>query len=152
MAQFQNFRSSQPAGIFSADQQPISGPAQPAAKVFPAPPHRHHGEILDVQQTRLDVVGVHYNHCTNSSLRLSFSHSFIIKLEIHNLSNIHAKYLKLFYTFLYQTSFFISPSFFLKYKKYKPSFWFFLMWSRLARYSMFYTRDTFCSGYFYCFH
>lgn len=26
------------------------------------------------------------------------------------------------------------------------------MWSRLARYSMFYTRYTFCSGYFYCFH
>lgn len=46
------------------------------------------------------------------SMFVYFSHSFIIKLEIHNLSNIHAKYLKLFYTFLYQTSFFISPSFF----------------------------------------
>lgn len=79
-------------------------------------------------------------------------HSLILKLESHSLSNIHAKYLKLFYTFLYQTSFFISPSFFLKYKKHKQPFLFFLMWSSLARYSMFYMCDTFCSGYFYCFH
>lgn len=41
----------------------------------------------------------------NSSLCLSFSHSFIIKLEIHNLSNIHAKYLKLLYISLCVTLF-----------------------------------------------
>lgn len=48
VAQFQGCWSSQPASIFSADQQPISRPAQPAAEVLFAPPHRHYGEILHV--------------------------------------------------------------------------------------------------------
>lgn len=37
-------------------QQPDSRPAQPPPAFLPAPAHGHHGEVLDVQQARLDLV------------------------------------------------------------------------------------------------
>lgn len=40
----------------AAHQQPDSGPAEPAPALLTASPHSHHGEVLHVQQARLDLV------------------------------------------------------------------------------------------------
>lgn len=60
MAQLPDFQPPQPFGCLSADHQSVGSSAQPAAEIFLTPPYCHHGEVLHVQQTRLDLVRSQY--------------------------------------------------------------------------------------------
>ena len=65
MAQLPDVQPAQPLSGLAPDHQPISRPAQPAAEVLSPPPHCHHGEILHVQQTRMDLVST-INHSSQA--------------------------------------------------------------------------------------
>lgn len=56
MAKLSDIQSSKPLSGIAADYQSVSRPAEFVAEVLSTAPHCNHGEVLDVQQARLDLV------------------------------------------------------------------------------------------------
>lgn len=66
MAQLSDIKSPQPLVGIVANNQPVGRPAEFVTEVLSAPSHCHHGKVLLVKQTRLDLVSIFYTLCSRT--------------------------------------------------------------------------------------